>query len=230
MSTAIITLDLIDRIAAAKRSRPCSDAREWAESNPDPRVAWETCERGDWMLWIAARLGIDVRPLAIEIARSVLHYLPAGERRPWEALEVAERYLAGEATLEELQVARRNAAAAYVAFAAAAAAAAFAAADAAAAAAYVAFAAYAVVAAAADVAAAAAAFAAAAAAAADADAYVAFAAYAVVAAAYDGDDVAAAHAVARAQSLLSTTEMVRAAIPWSEIEALLSPSLAGQEA
>jgi hypothetical protein len=39
--------------------------------------AWETCHRGDWMLWIASRLGVDRRKLYLcnaEIAYQIISY------------------------------------------------------------------------------------------------------------------------------------------------------------
>ena len=34
----------------------CGDAVRWARTQPSLDVAWATCPRGDWMLWLAARL------------------------------------------------------------------------------------------------------------------------------------------------------------------------------
>jgi hypothetical protein len=31
--------------------KPCCDAVEWLEKQPDAQTAWNTCERGDWMWW-----------------------------------------------------------------------------------------------------------------------------------------------------------------------------------
>ena len=43
----------------------CYEAREWYASQPDTRTAWETCLRGDWMLWIAAAVRVDNRKLTL---------------------------------------------------------------------------------------------------------------------------------------------------------------------
>jgi hypothetical protein len=101
------------------------------------------------MLWIAARLEID-RKLIVSAAclcarQSLVHVRP-GEDRPRIAIETAERWVRGEATIKEVRAARRAAAYAAAADAAAADAAddaAYAYADAAYAAAYAADAAYA---------------------------------------------------------------------------------------
>jgi hypothetical protein len=84
-----------DRILALY---PCTEAREWLATVPDDwtaEQAWCECKRGDWMLWIAGRLGVDrvvlVR-VACAVARSVLHLVPPGEERPRLALEAAEAW------------------------------------------------------------------------------------------------------------------------------------------
>jgi len=33
----------------------CNEAVEWARTQPSYDVAWASCERGDWMLWLAGR-------------------------------------------------------------------------------------------------------------------------------------------------------------------------------
>lgn len=46
----------------------CSDAIEWVNERPFPEL-WETCHRGDWMLWFAARVGVAahfILPAAID--------------------------------------------------------------------------------------------------------------------------------------------------------------------
>jgi hypothetical protein len=173
--------DLLDRLAA------CKSARAFAKDYPDLETAWLACERGDWLLWFAAKRGVKRETLvlaACECARLALPHTK--DPRVLACIETAEKWCRGEATMYELVAARRAAAAAYAAAAAdaadaASAAAAYAAADADAAA-DAASAAYAYAAAAADAAADAAAAAAAA-------AYAA-AAYAAAAAAYAAADAA----------------------------------------
>jgi hypothetical protein len=178
----------------------CGDARDWAVPYATLEEAWAVCPRGDWMLWLAGRMGVDRKLLvlaACACARLTLLRVSAGETRPLIAIETAERWARGEdgVTLEEV----RNAYAAAAAYAAADAAAA-----AAAAAAYAAVA-YAAVAYAADAAYAAYAAADAAAAAAAAAAYAADAA-----AAAD-----AADAAARADTLKQCADIVRThAVNW----------------
>jgi hypothetical protein len=67
------------------------------------------------MFWIAAKLGVDRRLIvlaACDCARLALPYVPVSEERPRLAIETAEAWTLGEATLEEARTAR-DAAAAY---------------------------------------------------------------------------------------------------------------------
>jgi len=99
--------------AALARLGACEDAVLWAMQQPDPEAAWRSCERGDWMLWLTAKLagppGDDSRrPLvlaACECARLVLHLLPVGEDRPRRAIEMAEHWAKGDMTLDDARVA-----------------------------------------------------------------------------------------------------------------------------
>jgi hypothetical protein len=187
---------LADRIA---HLHPCSDAAKWLAEQKTPAPAWKDCQRGDWMMWILGKLsgepGSDARKklvlCACECARLALPHVKAGELRPLKAIETAEAWARGEASLDDVREARKAAYAAD-AYADAAAYAAYAA-DAAAYAAYAAYAADA---------------AAAAAYAADAAAAAAYAAYAADAAAY-----AAAAYAARSKALATCAEIVRRHYP-----------------
>ena len=35
--------------------KPCQDAIDWLETQPDLATAWETCPRGDWLWWALQR-------------------------------------------------------------------------------------------------------------------------------------------------------------------------------
>ena len=178
----------------------CPEAREWAEPYATLAEAWTACERADWLLWYSGRRGVDRKILvraACACARTALPHVPPGEDRPRLAIELAEAWCNGRATIVEVRSAAYAAAkaanaAAYAANAAAYAAAAYA--DA--------YAAYA----AADAAAAYAA-----AAAADAAAAAAYAATADAAAADAAD--ADADADARSKAHLEMCVLVRALIP-----------------
>ena len=174
----------------------CKDARSFCEGKSISE-AWNSCERGDWMLWLCALMaGKEGWPTRKQVvlascacARKALKFVPEGETRPLEAIETAEKWANGNATLREVR---------------AAAAAAYAAADATAAEAYAyAAAAYAY----------AAAYAAADATADDAYAYAAAAAYA-----YAADAYAYAAAAARTAARKECADIVRKELVFAALE------------
>ena len=116
-----------------KKLSACEDAREWVTTQKNYKEAWQNCERGDWMLWLAKKLKVDDRKLTLakfKCANQVRHLMK--DQRSIAALDAAEKYGNGEISRDELNAAAY--AAAYAAYAADAAyAAAAAAADAAAA-------------------------------------------------------------------------------------------------
>ena len=171
----------------------CTEAREWAEQFETLDQAWAVCERGDWMLWLAAKAKLcklqEIILATCQCARLALPYTKRPEGLT--AIETAEAWARGEASLKDVKkAAYAAAAAAYAADAAAYAAAYAAAADAADAAVY----------AAADAAAAAAY-------AADAAAYAAYAAAAADANA--AANAAADAADARKSTLAKCADLVR---------------------
>lgn len=106
-----------------KKHNACEPALTWL-GDRDPETAWRECPRADWMLWSVGKLNVDRKTLvtiACRIARKVLHLVPAGEDRPRIAIETTERWVRGEATIEEVRGARAAAdtAAAAAAYAAA---------------------------------------------------------------------------------------------------------------
>ena len=116
-----------------KRLSACREATEWYNGR-DSKAAWAECERGDWMLWIAVRLGVDRKLIVLatcDCAETALKHIPSGEERTRIALETARAWTRGEATIEQVRAAA-DAAADAAAYAAAADTAAYAAADAAA--------------------------------------------------------------------------------------------------
>jgi len=218
-----LVLTLADLVLTLERLRACSDAVDWARTQTGLYSAWRSCPRGDWLLWIAARLGVDRRVVvfaACQCAREALQFVPAGEDRTRIAIETAEAWTRGEATIDEVRTA--SAAARAYASSASAASASYAAS-------YAAYASYASAsassyAAAADAAAASAASASAYASYASAYASYASASYAAsyAADAADADAAAAADAAsARRQMRLTTAGIVRKHIPWRLVRAAL---------
>ena len=95
----------------------CEGAREWAVDMTIEEVV-KKCHRGDWLIWLAQKIGIELRPLTLATAlcaKTVLHLMK--DKRSINAVEVAERFGRGEVTKEELN-ASYAAAAAYAAYAA----------------------------------------------------------------------------------------------------------------
>ena len=94
------------------------EAVPWAESRPSReslKASWEACERGDWLLWLVAKAGVDRRKVvlaACKCARLSLRYVPKGETRPLTAIRTAEAWCHGKATIKEVRTA------AYAAYAA----------------------------------------------------------------------------------------------------------------
>ncbi len=129
---------------------PCAEAMTYLQTQPDAVTAWNQCERGDWMLWLAGKYagppeGEGRKGLVLAACACARLALPhftklyPHDGRVLACIETAERWARGEATLAELRQARSAAddaadaaAAADAAYAADAAAYAAAAADAAA--------------------------------------------------------------------------------------------------
>jgi hypothetical protein len=120
-------LELLDKLGA------CSEAVAFASTCPDLEMAWNTCDRSDWMMWLLRRLKFqDDKTCRLYVCWCVRNTPLADSRKVWDlltdprsrnAVEVAERFAVGEATVGELREARTAAAAAaadaYAAYAAA---------------------------------------------------------------------------------------------------------------
>ena len=94
-----------------KLHHACSEDREWALANcKDTRQVWDTA-RPEWLVWIATRPGVltdnELRRFAIFCARNVEHLLT--DERSRHAIDVAERFLNGNASAAELEAAARAA-------------------------------------------------------------------------------------------------------------------------
>ena len=129
-----------------RKLRACEEARTWAKGK-DLHEVWTSCDCADWLLWLAGRMADEpgwptrkqIVLAACACAETALRYVKPGEDRPRIAIETARAWVRGEASIEDVRLARKNADAADAAADAAAyaaAAAAYAGAYAAAAAAY----------------------------------------------------------------------------------------------
>ncbi len=109
--------------ARLERLLPCYEATKWLGRRTSPERAWRACRRGDWLLWVASRLNVDRKLLALatcDCATLALEYVPDGEERPRLAIEAARAWANGDGSvsLDDVRDAARAArAAAYAAHA-----------------------------------------------------------------------------------------------------------------
>ena len=104
-----------------KKLSACSDARVWVATQRNYKEAWQNCERGDWMLWLAKALNVDDRKLTLakyHCVNQVRHLME--DQRSIDALNAALKYANGEINEDELNTAATDAADAYIAAATAA--------------------------------------------------------------------------------------------------------------
>ena len=100
---------------------PCSEAVDFRNNYKSFKDAWDNCPRGDWMLWIASRLKVNIRQLTYAkalCAETVLHLMK--DERSINAVKVAKRFGKYKASDSDLKSAYADAAAATDAAAAAA--------------------------------------------------------------------------------------------------------------
>jgi len=77
--------------------RPCSDGLKWYAGQKTTEDAWNNCHRGDWMLWIAAKVGVNDRTLTLAkgyCAKTVLHLIT--DKRSRAAVQAAIDYGSGK--------------------------------------------------------------------------------------------------------------------------------------
>ena len=101
----------------------CLEAVAWARAQPDLPTAWQRCENGAWMLWLAGKSAGEPwsdarRPLVLAVCGCVRLGLPEWRRhfpdddRPLQLLETAESWARGTgATPEHVRAAASAAAA-----------------------------------------------------------------------------------------------------------------------
>ena len=85
-----------------RRYGACIEALQWAKGQPVSAATWRACKRGDWMLWIADRLGVGRKltvPAACAFVSTALH---RREKRLLKAVKTAAAYAHGEATDAEM--------------------------------------------------------------------------------------------------------------------------------
>lgn len=81
----------------------CDSAIRWAQDYPDYRAAWDNCEKGWWLLWIASKLGVDRKKLTLVkglCANTVRHMMK--DYRSVAAVDAAIAYGKGEKELGDV--------------------------------------------------------------------------------------------------------------------------------
>lgn len=99
-----------------ERYKPCAEAMEYRKQFVTFQEAWESCPRGDWMLWIAFKVEVDKRTLFLAkglCAATVRHLMQ--DQKSKDAVLTVIRYGRGKATEEELTAATKVARATYYA-------------------------------------------------------------------------------------------------------------------
>jgi hypothetical protein len=87
----------------------CSEARTWAKPYETLEAAWNACERGDWLLWLAGKLGLDRKRLVFAACQCARTALPrAKDDSVLKCIETTEAWTRGEVTLEQVRTARRG--------------------------------------------------------------------------------------------------------------------------
>ena len=93
-------------------NKACDPSIQWIEEKNIQSLeeAWNTCERGDWLLWMATKLNVDKRKLvlcAALCARTVVQRMQDARSR--DAVRVAFLWGRSKATDEQLSSARKAA-------------------------------------------------------------------------------------------------------------------------
>jgi hypothetical protein len=98
----------------------CNSATEWANDYKTIEEIVANCHRGDWLLWLAKKVDMELKPLTLAKVRctqTVIHLMK--DERSLNALKVAEKFaLTDEVTLDDLKNAAAYAADAVAAYAA----------------------------------------------------------------------------------------------------------------
>lgn len=85
---------------------PCRDGVDFRKRFKTFEEAWNACERGDWMLWIAAKLEVDIRILTLAkglCANTVKHLMK--DKRSTAAVDAAIAFGSGEIDGNEFKTA-----------------------------------------------------------------------------------------------------------------------------
>ena len=93
-----------------EKYRPCQEAVDFRKQFKTFKEAWENCDRGDWMLWIASKLNVNQRKLTLAngyCAKTVIHLMK--DERSKYAVKVAIGYGRHKFSKDELVAAYNTA-------------------------------------------------------------------------------------------------------------------------
>ena len=87
-------------IEKLERYSPCSEAVDYCRNYTSAQKAWDSCERGDWMLWLLGKLSGESESqsrrklvlTACKCARLSLKFVSKDEKRPLKAIQTAEAW------------------------------------------------------------------------------------------------------------------------------------------
>jgi hypothetical protein len=90
------------------KHKVCSGGIDYALTQNSMREVWDNCQRLGWLIWIIERQTDkpekELRLFAVWCARQVQHLIT--DRRSIDALDIAERFANGRATMQDLAAAR----------------------------------------------------------------------------------------------------------------------------
>jgi len=103
----------MDSIKLLKKLNTCSEGIEFVSKHDSLESAWNACERGDWMLWLAAKVKVPIKTLTLAkglCVNTVRHLMK--DERSIAAVDAAIAFGRGKITEEELETTRKVAVAA----------------------------------------------------------------------------------------------------------------------
>ena len=101
----------MDSIKLLKKLNACSEGIEFVSKHDSLESAWNACERGDWMLWLAAKVKVPIKTLTLAkglCVNTVRHLMK--DERSIAAVDAAIAFGRGKITEEELETTRKVAA------------------------------------------------------------------------------------------------------------------------
>jgi len=88
----------------------CSEAVNWAKDQPNYDVAWNKCEKPEWILWLAEKSGVSYKTLVKHVCSCVeLDLIPDSDHRPIFTIQTVEDWANdGNITKRDLENAYKN--------------------------------------------------------------------------------------------------------------------------